>query len=96
MTSFFVPYSGKKPKALSINGHRLILLVRERGSLDDHLAELGADNVRRVRGGASQEEDHVVITRLARTAKAGVVVAPNEVGVREVIRDLEATLPWLQ
>jgi predicted glycosyltransferase len=96
MTSFFVPYQNKKPKAVSINGHRLIILARDREAVEEHLLEFGADSVRKVRGGKNAEEEEFLLSKLARTSNAGVVVAPHQVELKEVIRNLEATLPWLQ
>jgi hypothetical protein len=54
MNNFFVPYTGKKPALVNINGHRLVILAEEKDMLEEELELLGADRVkiaRQVDGG---------------------------------------------
>jgi len=96
MSNYFIPYSGKKPAATQINGHRLLILAQDKSVFEENLMLLGADRLKRVRGGSSKEEEQVILAKLARTAQAGLVIAPSEIGVEDVIKNLEAELPWIQ
>lgn len=96
MTNFFVPYAGKKPAALCINGHRLLILAHDKMLLEDNLVRFGGDRLRRIVGGESVEEQEQVLDRLAHRANAGVVIAPADVSVDDLIKNLEDQLPWLQ
>lgn len=95
MSRFFVPYIGESPAAVSINGHRLIILSRDKTPFDENLRIIGADSVKTFQGGNSQEEETHFLNRIARTTNAGVVVAPVDVDVSDVIKNLETQLPWL-
>jgi hypothetical protein len=96
MAKFFVPYTGNKPAALSINGHRLLILSKDRSVFDIGLDRLGATRVRRISIGDSQEEEELIMQQLAERGKCGVVVAPINVEVPDLIRNLEEQLPWVQ
>ncbi|WKZ56416.1 MAG: hypothetical protein QY326_06700 [Bdellovibrionota bacterium] len=96
MKQFYVPYSGKRPAALSINGHRLLILASDPTIMEGELEVFGADHVKRIDGGASKQEESKLIERLSRDAKAGVVIAPADIGLSELLRNLEHELPWLQ
>ncbi|MBN8550665.1 MAG: hypothetical protein J0M12_15220, partial [Deltaproteobacteria bacterium] len=94
MASYFVPYTGKKPAALSINGHRLIIVSRDRLMIEEHLEVFGADRVRRVAGVDSKVEEEVVFDQFAKLIKGGVVVAPADSDFSQVLKNLEHQLPW--
>lgn len=96
MTRFYVPYVGRKPAAMSINGHRLVLVSLDADSAEDTVELLGADRVKKVEVGGSQAEQSERLDKVARLAKGGVVVVPPEVELGEVIKNLESQLPWLQ
>ena len=96
MTKFFVPFLGDKPAAVSINGHRLIILSRERTALEEELEIVGADTLRTLVTGNSREDESRFLNKLSRTSKAGVVIAPGDLELKDVIRNLEVQLPWLQ
>ena len=81
---------------MNINGHKLVILAQDADALKQDLALLGGDNLKRLDVGESPEEERVVLDRLARSIKGGVVVAPSETEVEDVIRNLEAELPWIQ
>ena len=96
MKRFFVPYTGSEPAAVTVNGHRLVILSSVSAPLGDDLVALGADSARPVYSGDSAQEETRVLNNLAKLTNAGVVVAPADVQVRDVIRNLESQLPWLQ
>ena len=37
MNNYFVPYTGKKPASVCINGHRLVILAVDKELLEDDL-----------------------------------------------------------
>ena len=96
MESFFVPYTGKKPAAVCINGHRLVILSHEKDTLEEDLDLLGADRVKSVRLGQSEQDQEEFLGKIARQVDGGVVIAPSGIGLRDVIKNLETELPWLQ
>lgn len=96
MDNFFVPYIGKKPASVCINGHRLVILAQERDMLEEDLDLLGADSVKRVKGAQSEQDQEKLFGKLARQVDGGVVIAPEGVGLRDVLKNLESELPWLQ
>jgi hypothetical protein len=96
MESFFVPYTGKKPAAVCINGHRLVILSHEKDTLEEDLDLLGADRVKSVRLGQSEKDQEEFLGKIARQVDGGVVIAPSGIGLRDVIKNLETELPWLQ
>jgi hypothetical protein len=96
MTRFYVPYAGRKPASLSINGHRLVLVALDADSAEDSMELSGADRVKKLEVGTSQAEQSEQLDAVARKAKSGVVLVPPEAEIDEVIRNLETQLPWLQ
>ena len=96
MDNFFVPYIGKKPASICINGHRLVILAQERDTLEEDLDLLGADSVKRVKSGVSEQDQEKLFGKLARQVDGGIVIAPEGVGIRDVLKNLESELPWLQ
>ncbi len=96
MIQYFVPYSGKKPAAVLVNGHRLVILSHDQEVFEGALEELGADRLRKVKSGESEAEQQTTLAKIAASAEAGVVIAPREIQVHEVIKNLEFQLPWIQ
>ena len=96
MKNFYVPYFGPKPAVVNINGHKLVILAQDPEALRNDLALVGGDHLKRIDAGESPEEERVVLDRLAKSVQGGVVIAPTEVEVEDVIRNLEAELPWIQ
>ena len=93
MASFFAPYNGTRPKVVHINGHRLLILSKEQDIFDsDTLEEIGANTVRKIR---LEGPDEAVLTQLASANKSGVVVASSELQLSQILKGLEAELPWL-
>jgi hypothetical protein len=95
MATYFAPYVGKKPAALSINGHKLLIVARDRECLEQGLELVGGDSVKGFSAGSSAAEREVVLERLAKKINGGVVIAPANVGVSDIIRNLEIELPWI-
>ena len=96
MDNFFVPYIGKKPASVCINGHRLVILSHEKDILEDELDLLGADSIKKVKGIGSEQDQEKLFGKIARQVDGGVVIAPEGVGLRDVLKNLESELPWLQ
>lgn len=95
MSIYYIPYHGKKPAAVVINGHRLVIMSKDRDTLQDDLSVLGADKVKQVESELEVEDNFTLIDRIAKNAKAGVVFAPDEAKITEIIKNLEEQLPWL-
>lgn len=96
MARFFVPYVGKKPAALSIKGHRLLILTRDKAWMEESLGAVGGDRVKSFSAGPSRRDREDLFEKLARQVNGGVVIAPGDTEVTDVIRSLETELPWLQ
>ena len=96
MESFYVPYTVKKPAAVCINGHRLVILSHEKDTLEEDLDLLGADRVKSVKFGKTDHDQEEFLGKIARQVDGGVVIAPSGIGLRDVIKNLETELPWLQ
>jgi len=95
MNPLFVPYSKSRPAALSIKGHKVIIVSKDKGSLEEGLSLVGADRVRKLRSGHTEEAQDYAMERLARSINGGVVIAPGDLDVSDVIKNLENQLPWL-
>jgi len=71
MENFFVPYTGKKPALVCINGHRLVILAHEKDTLEEDLDLLGADRVKKVKlDGTEDEQERLFGTLLRESASA--------------------------
>lgn len=95
MSVYYVPYSGRKPTAVEINGHRLVILTSNKKILLEHMDSIGADSLKRVKTLTEPEKDLKLIDRISKSAKAGIVFAPDEAPLSEVLKELEQQLPWL-
>ena len=96
MAKLFVPYFGKNPAPIVINGHRLLIISPQKSTLTDWLPLLGGNRVRTLPDVASDQEKEEQLSKLALRSNAGIVVAPQEVEVHELLKSLENELPWLQ
>lgn len=96
MDNFFVPYIGKKPAYVCINGHNLVILAHEKDMLEDDLELLGADHIKKVRLSSSEDKQQQFLGKIARQVDGGVVIAPSGVELKDVLRNLEDELPWVQ
>lgn len=79
-----------------INGHKLTIVSKDKEVFQDSLTLFGADRVKRVKGGETQAEQELVFDRVAKAIGGGVVIAPPNVAVSDVLKNLESQLPWLQ
>jgi hypothetical protein len=96
MENFFVPYTGKKPALVCINGHRLVILTHEKDTLEEDLDLLGADRVKKVKVAENEDDQERFLGKIARQVDGGVVIAPAGIGLRDIIKNLESELPWVQ
>ncbi len=95
MTSYFIPYSSGEPASVVINGHRLIVVGEDKNEIESHLALFGGDSLMSVEEFSSPEEQEEYLQGLARSSGAGIVLAPHDIGIDEVLSSLEAELPWI-
>lgn len=96
MSNFFVPYTGRKPALVNINGHRLVILSEEKDILEEDLDLLGADRVKKVKMVGTDTDQEQLLGKIARQVDGGVVIAPSGVDLRDVLKNLENELPWFQ
>ncbi len=92
----YAPYKGNTPACVSINGHKLLILSTDAGELEENMHLVGATRLKKIKAGESVEEHSARLTKLAKVAKSGIVVAPTEVGFDELLKNLEEQLPWVQ
>lgn len=95
MATFYVPFAGDRPASLDINGHRLVILSRSRKSLRAGLPLVGAERIEKITVPFTEAEELEALTEIGRSANSGVVIAPPNVAMQDLIKDLEAQLPWL-
>ena len=96
MTDYFVPYKRKRPASVNVNGHRVIILSQSRDTVEDALPFCGGDAVRRCDFGDTEFEEAHAFSQLSRKINGGVVIAPPNMQMSEILKDLEGSLPWLQ
>ena len=95
MAIYYVPFAGDKPATLDIKGHRLVILSRSAKPLREGLPLVGAERLEKVQVPRSEAEEVEALTRIGRSANSGVVIAPPGVGMTDLIKELEAQLPWI-
>ena len=96
MGSFYIPFAGKKPKIFDINGHKVLFVGSTPDEFEDlPLLDLGADRLKEVRVGESEEEQLLLTAQIAKKAKADIVVSPREVDAELAFETLKAQLPWV-
>lgn len=96
MARLFVPYIGKNPAPIVINGHRLLIVSAQKSVLKEGLPLFGGNRVRTLPEVNSEQEKELQLSQLAERSNAGIVVAPQEMEVDELLKNLENELPWLQ
>jgi len=96
MAWFYAPFLGNKPAFTVVNGHRVVVVAHEPERLAESLAIFGADRVKRLKAGESEEEKVQALQKFSKRARGSVVVAPPEAGMPEVMNNLKSELPWLQ
>jgi hypothetical protein len=95
MTQIFIPYAGKAPAAVDINGHRLVIVSQDPDELQSNLSMLGGDRLEMIQVLGSKAEEEELLEEIADSVDGGVVLAPTDIELAEVLRDLESELPWI-
>ena len=96
MTRLYIPYAGKSPTSLSVNGHKLILVSRSKAAIEDELDAVGADRLKAVKIEDSEMAEDEFLTALAKKNHAGILLVPEELSYTQLKRALEDNLPWIQ
>jgi hypothetical protein len=96
MNKFYIPFHGKKPAKLEINGHRLMLLSRDPELLEDALESVGADAVKEVKVGDGEKAEVEFFTKLSEKNQAGVLVVSSDLTFSDLQFSLHQNLPWVQ
>ena len=95
MARLFAPYVGNKPAPVEINGHRLLIVSAEKDFLRDNLQAIGGDRVKTLPANQTKEAQEQMLVELAQRSEAGIVMAPTEVGLPELLQSLRSELPWV-
>jgi len=96
MSTLYIPYNGNSPALVHINGHTVIIIAEDPDELEVGLPLIGGDRLREVFHGDTEEEGNRMLGRIAQELRGGVVVAPGDIKIEELLRSLEDKLPWLQ
>lgn len=101
MPRYFIPFSGRDPAALDINGHRLLIVSSDQKDIEESLSLFGADTVKSIDGdsiggGLGRDEGYAALEKLADSIKGDVVIAPEDEPLEAILIDLQEELPWLQ
>lgn len=96
MPRYFIPFSGRDPAALDINGHRLLIVSSDQKDIEESLALFGADTVKSIDGDLGRDDGYVALEKLADAIKGDVVIAPEDEPLETILTDLHEELPWLQ
>ena len=106
MSYLYVPYKNDAPLPVDIKGHKLLIVSGDATDLENNLRKLGADSFKKVSVGNTPEEHTQKLAMLAKKAKLtkkskkggespGILVAPTELGLSELLKNLETSLPWV-
>ena len=74
----------------------MLILARDQNIFDDKLDQFGADRLKKVKIENPAEESSPELEKLARSVNGGVVIAPQDLELGDLIKNLETQLPWLQ
>lgn len=96
MNRLFAPYTGDEPTPIVVNGHRLLIISSSKRFLDDGLGIIGGDRIKTLPRAYSSDEQERLLGQLAEKTSSGIVIAPNDVDMQDLIRSLESELPWVQ
>jgi len=95
METLYAPFHNDQPAAVTVNGHRVVVVSADPTILEESLAILGATTVAPLAEGEVTDPEELV-DDLARTSAAYVVVTPSEISVAEMLTSLGESLPWIQ
>ncbi len=96
MNRLFAPCVGKKLAPVVINGHRLLIISEDKSVLGNGLDVIGGDCVKSLPKVSNKVEKERLLGRIAERASAGIVLAPENIEMKDLIRSLENELPWVQ
>ena len=96
MARYYVPYSGKEPVSVEVNGHRLSVLSQDKGALEEDLEIVGADAIKSIRVEEGEAAHRKFFEKFASKNGAGIVVLPPNIGFYELLQNLQYQLPWIQ
>lgn len=98
MKSFYVPYKGKHPAFLDINGHRVVILAADEEAFEDNTVGqfVKADRIKAIASGESEDDRQRALLKIARSSNSGVIIAPDDMNINDLIKDLKEQLPWVQ
>ncbi len=83
------------PMAVTVKGHRMLILSHDEEALQVGLEKIGADGIEAIVIGETEEEQINTMHRLAKSVGGGVVVAPLNVKIEDVVDSLSQQLPWI-
>jgi hypothetical protein len=95
MKHIYVPYSGEAPASLLINGHRVLIVSPEPEQLQAHLEDFGGDHLQEMNCEETDNAATELLESLAKKIEGGVVVAPGDIRLEQILHELEAGLPWV-
>jgi hypothetical protein len=98
MNTVYVPYSGKRPSTVTVNGHKVLILSGEKEDIEEYLEDLGGTRIRTIEVDYMPDSDKmkVLLEGIAKTSKAHVVLAPDGIHIPAILKQLEVDLPWIQ
>ena len=97
MATLYIPYCNDKPVSIEVNGHTLLILCPDEDILlfndvldAEYALPLDDDHI------ANESDLEAKLGTLAHNEGAGVVIAPAEVPLEELVENLRDQLPWIQ
>lgn len=97
MTTLYIPYFNDRPVSIQVNGHNLLILTSDEESLlasdvfdVEYALPMEDDSYK------SEEELEEALGSLAEQENVGIVIAPPEVALEDIVENLKVQLPWLQ
>jgi hypothetical protein len=93
MKRLYVPYLGRRPAPVELNGHRLLIFGQSHEMFENNLSQFSADRIREII--LDTDDESQVLGQLARRARADVILAPLEADLDDVLRGLSNQLPWV-
>lgn len=106
MAQYFVPISGCHQTSLDqqssleiaplqIKGHRVVILAHDPYVFEDAMSLFKAEGIGALETGESAEDEESLLGTLAQQVNGGVVVAPDDIDLDDLIAQLQEELPWL-
>ena len=92
MGRVYIPYSGEAPAAVSIKGHRLLIVATTADDLIESNRVLGGDAIKELE---VQSDGGQALAELAKEIQGGVVLSPPGMSLSAMMTSLEHQLPWV-